>query len=428
MCGRYSLALRPSQVRELLEYEDMPVSQAPSDESDDVPRDSYNFAPGYNGIVYLADTPSWGAGPRPVRKGEGNTEQELPKEVETEESQKSVHYKLQTMKWGLIPHWTKHNPDYGSLLKTINCRDDSLVENRGLWNSIKHRKRCVVIAQGFYEWKKKGKERLPYYCKRKDGQLMCIAGLWDWVQYEGSDEKLYTYTIITTSPNKAMSTLHDRMPVILENNSKELWMWLNPEIYQWSKDLQKVLKPFEGEMDIYPVTKDVNKVGNNSPSFIIPLTSSENKSNIANFFAKSPAKSKQASTSIPSECKESQESVKANETESVEPSQDETKVKEEEEATKNQDIYTEDDAKHDITSFDTHELPSKGIKREFEDHEEKISPKKAKKTTSETEKKSISPSKTKRTMRSATKNNPSGLTKPQNKSKGNQKITSFLTK
>lgn len=89
---------------------------------------------------------------------------------------------------GLIPSWTKRNPDYGSMMKTINCRDDSLVENRGLWNSMKHRKRCIIVAQGFYEWLKKnnGKEKIPHFVKRKDGQLMCFAGLWDCVKFEGT--------------------------------------------------------------------------------------------------------------------------------------------------------------------------------------------------------------------------------------------------
>lgn len=73
------------------------------------------------------------------------------------------------------------------MLKTINCRDDSLYEDRGMWTSMKKKKRCIVIAQGFYEWLKKnnGKEKVPHFTKRKDGQLMCFAGLWDCVNYEG---------------------------------------------------------------------------------------------------------------------------------------------------------------------------------------------------------------------------------------------------
>ena len=140
---------------------------------DDDVRESYNFAPGYYGAVYRADTPDLGG---------MNPEQEAP------EGESQIKYKLQGMKWGLIPFWTKRSPDYGSVLKTINCRDDSLLEDRGMWTSMKRRKRCVVICQGFYEWLKKGpsgKEKVPYFIRRKDGDLLCFAGLWDCVKYEG---------------------------------------------------------------------------------------------------------------------------------------------------------------------------------------------------------------------------------------------------
>lgn len=191
------------------------------------------------------------------------------------------------MKWGLIPFWTKRSPDYGSMMRTINCRDDSLIENRGMWTSMKQKKRCIVIAQGFYEWLKKGpggKDRIPHFVKRKDGNLMCFAGLWDCVKYEDTEEKLYTYTIITTNANKQLKFLHDRMPVILDAGSEAMRIWLDPDRNKWSKELQTLLKPFEGELECYQVNKEVGKVGNNSPDFIIPIDSKENKNNIANFF------------------------------------------------------------------------------------------------------------------------------------------------
>ena len=188
---------------------------------------------------------------------------------------------------GLVPFWTKRSPDYGSVMKTINARDDSLAENRGMWNSMKRTKRCIVVAQGFYEWLKKnnGKEKIPHFVKRKDEQLMCFAGLWDCVKYDDSEEKHFTYTIITTDSNKQLNFLHDRMPVILENGSEALRTWLDPKRTEWTKELQSLLKPFGGELECYPVSKDVGKVGNNSPDFIVPVASSQNKNNIANFFA-----------------------------------------------------------------------------------------------------------------------------------------------
>lgn len=294
----------------------MPVADAPDDDGNDAPRSSYNFAPGYYGAVYRADTPDHGAGPAPNEAAGG-----VPHD---ENDLKTTSYKLQSMKWGLIPFWTKRNPDYASMLKTINCRSDSLSTPGGMWATMKARKRCIVIAQGFYEWLKTGpKDKLPHYVKRADGQLMCFAGLWDCARYEGpwipelecdllvltgqdSDEKQYTFTIITTDSNKQLKFLHDRMPVILEPGSDAMRQWLDPSMHEWSRDLQSLLQPFAGEVEVYPVSKDVGKVGNNSPAFIRPLYSKENKSNIANFFSSpknentraSPAKSEDANAGV----------------------------------------------------------------------------------------------------------------------------------
>ncbi|MCJ1311896.1 hypothetical protein MMC25_005569 [Agyrium rufum] len=313
MCGRYALGIRATFIRHQLQQHDMPVDEAPED--DDF-RQSFNFAPGYHGLVYRADVPDHGAnsddhvdaesdvdapaadkvGEQPDTPDDRGTRNGLHNDVVHKPSEKShdVRYKLQSMKWGLVPFWTKRNPDYGSMLKTINARDDSLMENRGMWNTMKQKKRCIVVAQGFYEWLKKpgGREKVPHYVKRSDEQLMCFAGLWDCVKFEGSEEKLYTYTIITTDSNTQLKFLHDRMPVILENGSDEIRTWLDPARSSWSKELQSLLKPFPGQLECYPVSKDVGKVGNNSPSFIIPVASSENKNNIANFFSNSTGMSK----------------------------------------------------------------------------------------------------------------------------------------
>ncbi|KAI0472582.1 DUF159-domain-containing protein [Xylariaceae sp. FL0804] len=311
MCGRYALALRPAQVRQMLQEDNMPADDAPADDDDSGPRSSYNFCPGYRGVVYRADVPDRGAGPPRRDVPHGAKRKEKPTEggdvAVSDEMETSaaavmvadaeangpadVRYKLQSMKWGLIPFWTKRNPDYGSMMKTINCRDDSLAQSGGMWSSMKARKRCVVVAQGFYEWLKKDREKVPHFVKRRDGRLMCFAGLWDVVQYENDEQKTYTYTIITTDSNKQLNFLHDRMPVILDNGSEGLRTWLDPRRHEWSAELQALLRPFEGELDVYPVSREVGKVGNNSASFILPVDSRENKSNIANFFANAQSKS-----------------------------------------------------------------------------------------------------------------------------------------
>lgn len=325
----------------MLQDENMPVYDAPDDDGDGAPRQSYNFAPGFYGIVYRADVPDWGAGPArdaaahghehgrtrtsaqgKQHKGDGlkspaqtkkrvaakhavedEAEQQqdasatvdADEHIDTNTSEKQPpRYILQSMKWGLIPFWTKRNPDYGAMLKTINCRDDSLATPGGMWSSMKARKRCLVVAQGFYEWLKPAhsKEKIPHYIKRKDGKLLLFAGLWDCVVYdqdkaeeENWKEKTYTYTIITTDSNKQLKFLHDRMPVIFDPGSEAVRIWLDPGRYEWSAELQGLLKPFAGELEVYPVSKEVGKVGNNSPSFVIPVASRENKGNIANFFA-----------------------------------------------------------------------------------------------------------------------------------------------
>lgn len=260
---------------------------------DDEARETYNFPPGAYGLVYRAEVPDQGV--RDANEAEASdaaaheaADETLNDQTEPESSQSNpFKYEIKVMKWGLIPFWTKRSPDYGSMLRTINCRDDSLIENRGMWNTMKQKKRCLVVAQGFYEWLKKGpggKEKVPHFVKRKDGNLMCFAGLWDCVKYEDTEEKLYTYTIITTDSNKQLSFLHDRMPVILEPGSEAVKTWLDPTRNKWSKELQSLLKPYEGELECYPVDTAVGKVGNNSPSFIVPVDSKENKKNIANFF------------------------------------------------------------------------------------------------------------------------------------------------
>ena len=100
-----------------------------------------------------------------------------------------------------------------------------------------------------------------------------------------SDEKLYTYTIITVPSTPQLSFLHDRMPAILDPSTADVGTWLDPSRTSWSPDLQDLLRPSTAGLSVYPVSKEVGKVGNDSPSFVIPVASRENKGNIANFFA-----------------------------------------------------------------------------------------------------------------------------------------------
>ncbi|KAJ3092084.1 hypothetical protein HK102_010802 [Quaeritorhiza haematococci] len=196
----------------------------------------------------------------------------------------------------------KTAPDYSTTLRTINARDDSLLQGRSMWNGPKHSKRCIVLAQGFFEWLKQDKkkfggvERQPYYMEREDGKLLMFAGLYDCAVLDG--KPVYSYTIITTNSSESLRFLHDRMPVIL-NSKEDVELWLNPDV-RFTDDVARLLKPLEEGLKMTPVSTFVSKVGNDSPDCIKPITlpSLTSKGSIANFFKKAPSSSS-VSTSPP---------------------------------------------------------------------------------------------------------------------------------
>jgi len=122
---------------------------------------------------------------------------------------------------------------------------------------------------------------------------MYMAGLWDCVTLPDSDTgqpiRSYTYTIITVSASSQMEFLHDRMPAVL-TTPEEILTWLDPTTTTWTPGLQHLLRPFHGALEIYPVPKEVGKVGNNDKSFVLPRDSEENKSNIKNWFGEKGTK------------------------------------------------------------------------------------------------------------------------------------------
>ncbi|SAL97235.1 hypothetical protein [Absidia glauca] len=191
------------------------------------------------------------------------------------------HLVLQTMKWGLIPSFAKTMPD----IQPINARDDTLLAGSPMYDRVKNDKRCIVVADGFYEWKKLGNgKKVPYYTKRKDGQLMLFAGLYDTAYLKDHDGPLHSTTIVTTDSSSFFAFLHDRMPVILERDQAETW--LDPSS-SWSTSLVKLMKPYKGELDCYQVTDKVGSVSNESSDFIVPVDSL--KGTISNFFGKAPS-------------------------------------------------------------------------------------------------------------------------------------------
>jgi putative SOS response-associated peptidase YedK len=171
--------------------------------------------------------------------------------------------KLVTMRWGLVPSWAK---DLSIGSKMINARAETLTEKASFKNLIRKR-RCLIVADGFYEWKAQGGEKTPYYIQLKTPKLFAFAGLYDrWLSPEVGE--LTTCTIITTEANEFMQRLHHRMPVILTDAEREAWLDTSLED---KADILEVLKPYDSQaFKAHAVSKQVNSPTNNSPKLILP--------------------------------------------------------------------------------------------------------------------------------------------------------------
>ena len=168
------------------------------------------------------------------------------------------------MRWGLVPSWTK-DPKIGN--RMINARSETLTEKPSFRTAFK-RRRCLIPADGFYEWKREGKAKKPMLITANPGGLFALAGLWEtWKQPD--DSWLLTCAIITTSANEFMKSIHDRMPVILPRESEA--SWLDPE-EQDTAMLSELLLPYDsGRMEAYEVSTLVNSPRNNFPEVIEPV-------------------------------------------------------------------------------------------------------------------------------------------------------------
>lgn len=172
--------------------------------------------------------------------------------------------RIEEAKWGLIPHWAK-DPSIGN--RMINARSESLLERPAFRNSF-IRRRCLIPANGFYEWKKQGSYKVPYLIHLKDFSLFAFAGLYDlWKDEKGNVIK--SFTIITTSANSFVREIHDRMPVILKREYEEIW------INKYEGNIKKILnllRPYPEElMFAYPVSKKVNNPKYDSEDLIEPF-------------------------------------------------------------------------------------------------------------------------------------------------------------
>ena len=168
------------------------------------------------------------------------------------------------MRWGLVPSWAK-DPKIGN--RMINARSETLAEKPSFRTAFK-RRRCLIPADGFYEWKREGKAKKPMLITVNPGDLFAFAGLWEtWKQPD--DSWLLTCAIITTSANEFMKSIHDRMPVILPRESEA--SWLDPE-EQDTAMLSELLLPYDSDrMEAYEVSTLVNSPRNNFPEVIEPV-------------------------------------------------------------------------------------------------------------------------------------------------------------
>jgi putative SOS response-associated peptidase YedK len=171
---------------------------------------------------------------------------------------------LQQLRWGLIPSWAKDS-SIGS--KLINARSETVAEKPSFRSAFKHR-RCLVVADGFYEWQKQQGTKQPFYFRLRDEQPFGFAGLWEkWSS--PTQEEIISCTILTTTANELLQSIHDRMPVILD--PKDYDLWLDPEV-QTPQPLQSLLSPYPAAaMTGYPVSKLVNSPKHNSPECIMPV-------------------------------------------------------------------------------------------------------------------------------------------------------------
>jgi putative SOS response-associated peptidase YedK len=217
MCGRYTLATDLSDFLEQLGIQAPPELLHPH---------RYNIAPSQPVVALVAD-------PEP---------------------------RIEVMEWGFIPSWAKPGQE---VRPVINARADSIVQKpyfRGAFRSS----RCAVLADGFYEWQRIGKEKYPHRIGLKDGGVFAMAGLWSDIHGTDGSEHL-TCAIITIEPNELMKNIHDRMPAILKTEDIPLWLDRTAR----ERDLLAAIEPYPADqMRAYEVSRLINSPANDTPECI----------------------------------------------------------------------------------------------------------------------------------------------------------------
>jgi putative SOS response-associated peptidase YedK len=171
--------------------------------------------------------------------------------------------RAELMHWGLVPHWAK---DRAIASKLINARSESL-EDKPAFRDALVKRRCLVAADGFYEWKRDNKTRTPHYIRRPDGRPFGFAGLWErWKQPD--DQWLITCTIVTADATGVVEPIHDRMPVIVGREDYERWLSPEPLPREALDDI--LSRPSDVDLECFEVSSLVNSVRNDGPELIAP--------------------------------------------------------------------------------------------------------------------------------------------------------------
>jgi putative SOS response-associated peptidase YedK len=221
MCGRYTVIASPEVLRALFGYAEQP-----------------NFPPRFN----VAPTQPIAI----VRLMNGKRQFAL-------------------VRWGLLPSWVK-DPKAFSLL--INARGET-VNEKPAYKAAMKRRRCLIPADGFYEWKVLGSRKQPYYVRAKSGEPFAFGGLWEtWMGPNG--EELETAAIVTTDANRTLVPIYDRMPMIVPPDQFDLWLG-GPD--EDTAAASALIRPaLDDLLEAYPVSSDVNRVANDNPRLIEPST------------------------------------------------------------------------------------------------------------------------------------------------------------
>ncbi|MCS6844043.1 MAG: SOS response-associated peptidase [Caldilineales bacterium] len=219
MCGRFSIFIDPARLAERFQASLPPQGLVPR----------YNAAP----------------------------RQDLPVILNAEP------HAIQLLRWGLVPSWAK-DPAVGD--RMINARAETLAEKPSFRAAL-HRRRCLVLADGFYEWQKLDGSKIPLRIALKSGEPFAFAGLWEmWQAADGS--LLRTFTIVTVPPNELIAPIHDRMPAMLLPEHEAVWLDDRAGVAAWLD----VLRPYPADRLVaYPVSRRVNSPANDDPSVVAPV-------------------------------------------------------------------------------------------------------------------------------------------------------------